>query len=418
MFLRRVVITGIGTINPLGTNIKEFFSNLDKGVSGARLIDRFDTTLFKTKFACTLPSYNPADFGLDKKEERKIDLYTQYAMIAADEAVASSALNLQEEDLKRVGVVVGAGIGGIDTLTKEIMDYVDGQPPRFSPFLIPKTITNIAAGQISIKFGFRGPCYATTSACASSAHAIFSASTLIQLGKADIMVTGGAEAPISRPAIGGFNSSRALSTNNDEYKTASRPFDKNRDGFVMGEGAGILILEEYEHAVKRGAPIFAEIIGCGITSDAYHITAPHPEGLGAYEAMVAALEDAAISPEEVDYINVHGTSTPLGDIAELNAVKKVFGAHAYDLNISSTKSMTGHLLGAAGAVETLACIHAINSGTIPPTINFTTEDPDIDYKLNLTLNKAQKREVNIAINNNFGFGGQNACLVLRKVSDK
>lgn len=418
MFLRRVVITGIGTINPLGTNIKEFFSNLDKGVSGARLIDRFDTTLFKTKFACTLPSYNPADFGLDKKEERKIDLYTQYAMIAADEAVASSALNLQEEDLKRVGVVVGAGIGGIDTLTKEIMDYVDGQPPRFSPFLIPKTITNIAAGQISIKFGFRGPCYATTSACASSAHAIFSASTLIQLGKADIMVTGGAEAPISRPAIGGFNSSRALSTNNDEYKTASRPFDKNRDGFVMGEGAGILILEEYEHAVKRGAPIFAEIIGCGITSDAYHITAPHPEGLGAYEAMVAALEDAAISPEEVDYINVHGTSTPLGDIAELNAVKKVFGAHAYDLNISSTKSMTGHLLGAAGAVETLACIHAINSGTIPPTINFTTEDPDIDYKLNLTINKAQKREVNIAINNNFGFGGQNACLVLRKVSDK
>lgn len=418
MFLRRVVITGIGTINPLGTNIKEFFSNLDKGVSGARLIDRFDTTLFKTKFACTLPSYNPADFGLDKKEERKIDLYTQYAMIAADEAVASSALNLQEEDLKRVGVVVGAGIGGIDTLTKEIMDYVDGQPPRFSPFLIPKTITNIAAGQISIKFGFRGPCYATTSACASSAHAIFSASTLIQLGKADIMVTGGAEAPISRPAIGGFNSSRALSTNNDEYKTASRPFDKNRDGFVMGEGAGILILEEYEHAVKRGAPIFAEIIGCGITSDAYHITAPHPEGLGAYEAMVAALEDAAISPEEVDYINVHGTSTPLGDIAELNAVKKVFGAHAYDLNISSTKSMTGHLLGAAGAVETLACIHAINSGTIPPTINFTTEDPDIDYKLNLTLNKAQKREVNVAINNNFGFGGQNACLVLRKVSDK
>lgn len=416
MFLRRVVITGIGTINPLGHDIETFFSNLDKGVSGARLIDRFDTTLFKTKFACSIPDYNPAAFGFDKKEERKNDLFTQYALIAAEQAVADSKLDLEKENLQRVGVVVGSGVGGIDTLSREIMDYVDGEQPRFSPFLIPKIITNIAAGQLSIRFGFRGPCYATTSACASSAHAISDACSLIQLAKADVVLTGGSEAPISIPAVGGFNSSRALSTNNDEYLSASRPFDKSRDGFVMGEGAGMLVVEEYEHAVSRGAKIYAEIIGCGMTSDAHHITAPHPEGVGACEAMKAALEDAGISPDQVDYINVHGTSTPLGDIAELKAVKEVFGDHAYKLNISSTKSMTGHLLGAAGAVESLACIHAIKDGIVPPTINFQNEDPEIDYNLNLTLNKAQERDVNVVMNNNFGFGGQNACLIFKKIS--
>ncbi|MDD2595682.1 MAG: beta-ketoacyl-ACP synthase II [Bacteroidales bacterium] len=415
MFIKRVVVTGIGTINPLGNNVEEFFSNLDKGVSGARLIDRFDTTLFKTKFACEIQNYNPVNFGFDRKEERKIDKYAQFALIASEQALKDCNIDLSVADLRRIGVIVGSGVGGIETLYEEIMDYVEGEPPRFSPFLIPKIITNIAAGLISMKYGFRGPNYSITSACASSAHAICDACSLIQLGKADVMLTGGSEAPIAVPSIGGFNSSHAISTNNEEYQSASRPFDKTRDGFVMGEGSGILILEEYEHAIRRGAKIYAEIIGYGLTADAYHITAPHPDGLGAKEAMHAALDDAGIAPEGVDYINVHGTSTPLGDTIELKAVKEVFQEAAYKLNISSTKSMTGHLLGAAGAVEALSCIHAIQSGIVPPTINFKVEDEDIDYNLNLTLNKAQKREVNVAMSNNFGFGGHNSCLLFKKV---
>ena len=416
MGFKRVVITGIGTINPLGRNVEEYFSNLDKGLSGASSIDRFDTTLFKTKFACGIKDFNPVDFGIDRKEERKLDRFSQFAFVAADQAIEDSALDLEKIDKSRVGIILGSGIGGIETLTKEIMDYCDGgRVPRFNPFLIPKMISDIAPGLISIKYGFTGPNYVTTSACASAGHAMTDAMTLIRLGKADIIVTGGAEAPISIPAIGGFNSAQALSTNNEQYMTASRPFDRTRDGFVIGEGSGVLIFEEYEHAVARGAKIYAEVCGGAMTADAHHITAPHPDGVGSRGVMCLALEDAGLRPEDVDYINVHGTSTPLGDIAELNAVKGVFGDHAYKLNISATKSMTGHLLGAAGAIEALACIHAINSGMVPPTINFEFEDPEIDYNLNLTLNKAQKREVNVAINNAFGFGGHNSCTVFKKI---
>ncbi len=416
MQLKRVVVTGIGTINPLGHKAEEYFSNLDAGVSGAEMITRFDTTLFKTKFACQIKDYSPAKFGIDRKEERKMDLFSQYAMIATEEAINDSNLDLKNIDLDRVGVIVGSGIGGINTLSNEVTDFVNGDgTPRFSPFLVPKMIPDIAAGLISMKYGFCGPNYATVSACASSSHAMGDALNLIRLGKADIIVTGGSEAGISIPSLGGFNSAQALSTNNENYRTASRPFDKTRDGFVMGEGAGMLIFEEYEHALARGAKIYAEVAGTAMTADAYHITAPHPEGLGAINVMKLALEDAGLKPEDVDYINVHGTSTPLGDIAELKAVKKVFGDHAYKLNISSTKSMTGHLLGAAGAIEALACIHAMNSGIVPPTINFTEEDPEIDYKLNLTLNKAQKREVKVAMNNTFGFGGHNSCLLFKKL---
>lgn len=415
MQLKRVVVTGIGTINPLGNKIEEYFENLDNGVSGAVLIDRFDTTLFKTKFACQIKGYSPAKFGIDRKEERKMDLFSQYAMVAADEAVKDSRMDLEKINPDRVGVIVGSGIGGINTLTSEISDYAKGDgTPRFSPFLVPKMIPDMAAGLISMKYGFRGPNYAAVSACASSSHAMSDAFNLIRLGKADMILTGGSEAGISIPSLGGFNSAQALSTNNENYMTASRPFDRTRDGFVMGEGAGILVFEEYEHAVARGAKIYAEIAGFAMTADAHHITAPHPEGLGAINVMKLALEDAGLRPEDVDYINVHGTSTPLGDIAELKAVKAVFGEHAYKLNISSTKSMTGHLLGAAGAVETLACIHAIVSGVVPPTINFSEEDPEIDYKLNLTLNKAQRRDVKVALNNTFGFGGHNCCLVIKK----
>lgn len=416
MQLKRVVVTGIGTINPLGHKAEEYFSNLDAGVSGAEMITRFDTTLFKTKFACQIKDYSPAKFGIDRKEERKMDLFSQYAMIATEEAINDSNLDLKNIDLDRVGVIVGSGIGGINTLSNEVTDFVNGDgTPRFSPFLVPKMIPDIAVGLISMKYGFCGPNYATVSACASSSHAMGDALNLIRLGKADIIVTGGSEAGISIPSLGGFNSAQALSTNNENYRTASRPFDKTRDGFVMGEGAGMLIFEEYEHALARGAKIYAEVAGTAMTADAYHITAPHPEGLGAINVMKLALEDAGLKPEDVDYINVHGTSTPLGDIAELKAVKKVFGDHAYKLNISSTKSMTGHLLGAAGAIEALACIHAMNSGIVPPTINFTEEDPEIDYKLNLTLNKAQKREVKVAMNNTFGFGGHNSCLLFKKL---
>ncbi len=415
MELRRVVITGIGTINPLGHNVEEFFTNLNNGVSGACPITRFDTSLFKTKFACEIKDYDPASFNIDRKEARKTDRFCQYAIIACDEAIKDSKLDLETIDKDRVGVVVGSGIGGIETLTQEIMGYCEGgKIPRFSPMLIPKMIPDMAAGLISIKYGFMGPNYAAVSACASSSHAMGNAFDIIRCGKADVMVTGGSEAGITIPSIGGFNSAQALSTRNDDYQTASRPFDKNRDGFVMGEGSGILIFEEYEHAVARGAKIYAEVCGAAMTADAHHITAPHPEGHGAIQAMKLALQDAGMQPEDVDYINVHGTSTPLGDIAELKAIKAVFGEHAYKLNISSTKSMTGHLLGAAGAVESLACIDAMCNSVVPPTINFTEEDPEIDYKLNLTLNKAQHREVKVAINNTFGFGGHNSCLVFKK----
>lgn len=416
MSLRRVVISGIGTINPLGNNIGEFFSNLDKGVSGAGPIDIFDTTLFKTKFACQVKGYHPGNFGLDRKEYRKLDRYSQFALIATDEAIKDSSLDLESVDKSRVGVVLGTGIGGIETFGDELRDFSAGDgTPRFSPYYILKVIANIASGWISLKYGFTGPGYATSSACASSAHALMDAFNLIRLGKADIVISGGSEAPISVSAIGGFNSAKALSVNNENMTKASRPFDAQRDGFVMGEGSGILILEEYEHAVARGAKIYAEFAGAGVTTDAYHVTAPHPEGDGAARAMVLALEEAGLSPEDVDYINAHGTSTPLGDVVELKAIKSVFGEHAYKLNISSTKSMHGHLLGASGSVEALACIHAINSGIIPPTINFENEDPEIDYNLNLTLNKAQIREVNVAISNAFGFGGQNSCIVLKKI---
>lgn len=417
MTLKRVVVTGIGTINPLGYNVAEFFSNLDKGVSGATLIDRFDASLFKTRFACQIPDYNPDKFqdALDKKESRKTDFFTHFAMIAADEAMKDSGLDLETIDLKRAGVVVGSGVGGICTLENELMDFTGGQQPRFSPFLIPKFIINIASGQLAIKYGFRGPNFGVSSACATSAHAISTACTEIMLGRADVMLTGGSEAPIGVSAIGGFNSAHALSTNNEEYRTASRPFDKTRDGFVIGEGAAVLIVEEYQHAVKRGARIYAEIAGCGMTCDAYHITAPLPDGTGASDAMEQALRSAGLQPSDVDYINVHGTSTNLGDIAELNAIKSLFEDTAYKLNISSTKSMTGHLLGAAGAVEALACLHAIRDGVVPPTINFKVEDENIDYRLNLTLNEKQNRDVRVAMSNNFGFGGQNASLIFKSI---
>ncbi len=412
---KRVVITGIGTINPLGNNVGEYFRNLDRGVSGARMIDRLDTTFFKTKFACEIPDFDPARFpdAIDRKEARHTDPFTQYAMIAAAEAVRDSRLDLDATDLSRIGVVVGSGVGGINSYTEEIQEFFESENPRFSPFLIPKFITNIASGHIAIKYGFRGPNFGVSSACATSAHAILTAASQIQLGRADIMVSGGTEAPISIPGIGGFNAARALSTNNEEYLTASRPFDATRDGFVMGEGAAILIVEEYEHALRRGAPIYAEIAGFGMTCDAWHITAPREDGESAAEAMVLALREAGLTPADVDYINAHGTSTPLGDLAELHAIKTVFGEDAYKVNISSTKSMTGHMMGAAGAAEALACIHAIRDGVIPPTINFKVEDERIDYRLNLTLNEPQRRTVRVAISNNFGFGGQNACLAFR-----
>jgi len=416
MQLKRVVITGIGTINPLGHSVKEYFDNLDAGVSGANMITRFDTSLFKTKFACEIKDYDPAKFGIDRKEERKLDRFTQYAFIASAQAIADSAIDMEIENPDRIGVILGTGIGGIETLFQEIQGYFEGgNIPRFSPFLIPKMIPDIVPGMIAMKYGFRGPNYTTVSACASSTHAMIDAFNAIRMGKAEFILTGGCEAGITVPSVGGFNSSQAMSTNNENYKTASRPFDNTRDGFVMGEGSGILVFEEYEHAISRGAKIYCEIAGGGMTADAYHITAPHPEGIGAINVMRLCLEEAGLDLESVDYINVHGTATPRGDIAELKAIKALFGEHAYNLNISSTKSMTGHLLGAAGSIEALACIHAMQSGIIPPTINFEHEDPEIDYKLNLTLNKAQKREVNVAMNNTFGFGGHNSCVVFKKV---
>ena len=412
---RRVVVTGLGALTPVGNNISEFWKNLLDGVSGAGPITRFDSTQFKTQFACEVKDFVPTDF-LDRKEARKLDMYAIYAMVAVSEAMADSKLDLEQIDLDRAGVIWGSGIGGLDTFLKECGDFATGSGvPRFNPFFIPKMIADIAAGHISIKYGFRGPNFATVSACASSTHALIDAFNYIKWGKADIFISGGSEASINEAGVGGFNAMHALSTRNDSPQTASRPFDKDREGFVLGEGAGALILEEYEHAVARGANIYAEIVGGAMTADAHHITAPHPDGTGATNVMRLAIEDANMTPEDVDYVNVHGTSTPLGDIAEIKAIQNVFGDHAKNLNISSTKSMTGHLLGAAGAVETIAAILSVKNNIVPPTINHFTDDPEIDSSLNYTFNKAQKREVRTAISNTFGFGGHNACVMVKKV---
>jgi len=416
MELRRVVITGIGTINSLGHNVQEYFDNLVAGKSGAGLITCFDASLFKTRFACEIKDYDPEKFGLDKRDVRRNDPFTQYAFIATEEAVKDSGLDLDAIDKNKAGVVVGSGIGGIETLVKEMKAFYEGgEVPRFSPFLVPMMIPDIASGMISMRYGFRGPNYATVSACSTSNHAMSDAFTLIRMGKADVMITGGSEAPINVASIGGFNSAKAISTNNDEYMTASRPLDRTRDGFVMGEGAGILIFEEYEHARARGAKIYAEIGGAGMTADAYHITAPHPDGDGARRVMEEALRESGLRPEDVDYINLHGTATPLGDIVEVKAIKDLFGDHAYKMNMSSTKSMAGHALGATGAIEIMACICAMERDTIPPTINFKEEDPAIDYKLNFTFNYSQQRKVRVALSNTFGFGGHNSSLLIKKI---
>jgi len=415
--MRRVVVTGLGALTPVGNNVEDFWSAIINGKSGSDLITRFDTEKFKTKFACEIKNWDPLEH-FDRKEARKLDPYAQFALVAAHEAYLDAGLDTAEIDKERSGVIWASGIGGLDTFTKEIANYVEsGRTPRFSPFFIPKMISDIAAGHISMKYGYRGPNYATVSACASSTNAIIDSYNLIRLDMADLFITGGSEASVVEAGVGGFNSMQALSTNNDNYKTASRPFDATRDGFVIGEGGAGLILEELEHAKKRGARIYAEVIGAGLSADAYHLTAPHPEGEGARLVMANALRDAKIKPEEVDYINVHGTSTPLGDLSETKAIKKVFGEHAYKLNISSTKSMTGHLLGAAGAIESMAVILSIVHSIVPPTINLKTLDPNIDPKLNLTANKAQKREVNIGMSNTFGFGGHNTSAVFRKFND-
>jgi 3-oxoacyl-[acyl-carrier-protein] synthase II len=412
--MRRVVVTGLGALTPIGNNLHEYWENLIKGVSGSAMITRFDTSKFKTKFACEVKNYDSANY-FERKEANKLDLYSQFALISTDEAILDSGLDLNTVDKDRVGVIWASGIGGIETFFLAIKAYVLGDgTPRFSPFFIPKMIGDIAAGSISIKYGFRGPNFGTVSACASSTNSIIDAVNYIKLGKADIIVTGGSEASINEPGIGGFNALQALSTNNEEYKMASRPFDLTRDGFVLGEGAGALIVEDLEHAKARGAKIYAEIVGTGLTADAYHLTAPHPEGLGARNVMKLAVEDAGLRPEDVDYINVHGTSTPLGDISETKAILSVFGEHAYKLNISSTKSMTGHLLGATGATEAIAAIMSVVHGVVPPTINFRVPDPAIDQNLNLTVNKAQEREVKVALSNTFGFGGHNASVVVKK----
>lgn len=412
---RRVVVTGIGTINPLGNNVEEYFNNLEQGVSGAAPITHFDATNFKTRFACEVKGFNPLDH-FDRKEARKYDLFTQYALVAAAQAVEDSGLDLEKTNLDNAGVIWSSGIGGIITFHQETVNFVEsGKNPRYNPFFIPKMISDIAAGHISMKYGFRGPNYAIVSACASSNHAIVDASFLIRMGKADVIIAGGSEAAINEAGVGGFGAMQAISTRNDEPTKASRPFDVKRDGFVMGEGAASLILEDYDHAVARGAKIYCEVAGGGMSADAYHLTAPHPEGLGAKLSMMNALKDADLTTEDVDYINVHGTSTPVGDVAEINGIIATFGDHAYDMNISSTKSMTGHLLGAAGALEALACVMAITKGVIPPTINNEELDPKIDPKLNLTLNTAQKRDVNVAMSNTFGFGGHNSTVILKKL---
>lgn len=420
MELKRVVVTGLGAITPIGNNVQDYWDGLVNGRSGAGPITHFDASLFKTQFACEVKGFNAAEY-IDRKEARKMDLYAQYAVAVAKQAVSDAGLDGEAIDKNRVGVVFGAGIGGIRTFEEEIGYYAMNKQngPKFNPFFIPKMISDIAAGQISILYGFHGPNYATTSACATSSNAIADAFNLIRLGKANAIVTGGAEAAITEGGVGGFSAMHAISTRNDSPETASRPFSASRDGFVMGEGAGCLVLEELEHAKARGAKIYAEVAGVGMSADAYHLTATHPEGLGAKLVMMNALEDAEMKPEEVDYINVHGTSTPVGDISEAKAIQEVFGEHAYKLNISSTKSITGHLLGAAGAIEAIASIMAIQHGMIPPTINHEEGDNDekIDYNMNFTFNKAQKREVNVALSNTFGFGGHNACLIFKKFAE-
>ncbi len=414
MSLKRVVVTGLGAITPLGKTVQEYWQGLENGVSGCDTIQQFDISKFKTQFACEVKNFDPTVY-IDRKEARKMDRYCQFAIVASDEAVKDAGITAENVDPDRVGVIFASGIGGLITFQEEVTNFASGDgTPRFNPFFIPKMILDIAAGHISMRHGFRGPNFAVVSACASSTNAIIDAFDNIRLGKSDIIITGGSEAVVSAAGVGGFNAMKALSERNDDPKTASRPFDKDRDGFVMGEGAGVLVLESLEHALARGAKIYCEIAGGGATADAYHITAPHPEGLGAKNVMNAALKDAGMTADQIDYINVHGTSTPLGDIAETKAILNVFGKHAYDLNISSTKSMTGHCLGAAGALEALACILAVTKDVIPPTINHFTDDPELDPKLNFTFNKAQHKTVNAALSNTFGFGGHNASVIVKK----
>ncbi|AJA68168.1 beta-ketoacyl-acyl-carrier-protein synthase II [Myroides odoratimimus CCUG 12901] len=415
MKLKRVVVTGLGALTPIGNNIQEYWNNLINGVSGAAPITYFDATNFKTQFACEVKNFNVEDF-IERKEARKMDRYAQYAMVSADEAIKDSGLNLETIDLDRAGVIWGSGIGGLETFQNEVTNFVEGNGiPKFNPFFIPKMIADLAGGHISMKYGLRGPNFTTVSACASSTNAIIDAFNYIRLGMADIFVTGGSEAAVTIAGIGGFNAMHALSTRNDDPKTASRPMDKDREGFVLGEGAGAIILEEYEHAVARGARIYCEIGGGGMSADAHHLTAPHPEGLGATNVMINCLKDAGLEAKDVDVLNMHGTSTPLGDIAESKAILNVFGEHAYEMNLNSTKSMTGHLLGAAGVIEAISVILSLEHGIVPPTINHFTDDEAIDSKLNFTFNKAQKRDVKVGMSNTFGFGGHNACVLVKKL---
>lgn len=416
MELKRVVVTGMGALTPLGNSVTEFWNNLRNGVSGCDFITGFDASKFKTRFACEIKNFDPTNF-LDRKEARKLDRFTQVAVVASDQAVMDAGIDEKNVNLDRVGVVFASGIGGLITFQEEVINFAKGDgTPRFNPFFIPKMILDIAAGHISMRHGFRGPNFAVVSACASSTNAQMEAFNLIRLGKADIIVTGGAESVIGEAGVGGFNAMKALSERNDDPKTASRPYDKDRDGFVMGEGAGVLMFEELEHAIKRGAKIYCEVAGGGATADAHHITAPHPEGLGAKNVMLQALDDAGMQPSDIGYINTHGTSTPLGDIAEVKAIMEVFGDHAFELNISSTKSMTGHCLGAAGVIEAIACIMAVQNDIVPPTINHFTDDPELDPRLNFTFWEAQKRPVQAALSNTFGFGGHNACMIFKKYS--
>ncbi|MFD0863260.1 beta-ketoacyl-ACP synthase II [Sungkyunkwania multivorans] len=416
MKLRRVVVTGLGALTPIGNDISSYWNGLVNGVSGAAPVTHFDASKFKTQFACEVKDFDALDH-FDRKEARKLDKFAQYAMVASDEAILDAGLDLEKIDKKRVGVIWGAGIGGLETFQTEVMNFAAGDgTPRFNPFFIPKMIADIAPGLISIKHGFMGPNYTTVSACASSANSIIDALNYIRLGHAEIIVTGGSEAAVTEAGMGGFNAMHAMSTRNDDPKSASRPFDANRDGFVLGEGAGALILEDYEHAMARGAKIYAEVVGGGLSADAYHMTAPHPDGIGVVAVMENCLQNAGLQPEDIDAINTHGTSTPLGDVAELKAIGKVFGEHAKNININSTKSMTGHLLGAAGAIEAIASLLAMHHNIVPPTINHSTIDENIDPSLNLTLNKAQNRDVNVAMSNTFGFGGHNACILFKKLN--
>ena len=417
MQTKRIVVTGIGALTPIGNSLDAYWDSLINGVSGADMITQFDASKFKTRFACEIKGFDATEH-MDRKEARKLDRFSQIALVASDQAVADAGITENNVDHDRVGVIFASGIGGLNTFTDEVTNFVQGDgTPRFNPFFIPKMILDIAAGQISMKHGFRGPNFAVVSACASSTNAIITAMDTLKLGKADIVITGGAESVIGVAGIGGFNAMKAMSERNDDPKTASRPYDKDRDGFIMGEASGVLVLEELEHAKKRGAKIYCEVVGGGATADAYHLTAPHPEGLGAKNVMIAALRDANMQPSDIDYINTHGTSTPLGDIAETKAITAVFGDHSYSLNISSTKSMTGHCLGAAGVIEAIACIQSVIHDIVPPTINHFTDDPELDSRLNFTFNKAQKRTINAAISNTFGFGGHNACVIVKKYKD-